>query len=78
MASSSVEARLENLESQVSELQEELRSIRSAKKDWRRTIGAFTDDTGMQDLLHEAMRLREADREKARSQSNDGNGHGNG
>lgn len=69
MTGSSVESRLENLESQVSQLQEELRSIRGAKKDWRRTIGAFTDDAGMQNLLKDAMCIREADRQQARSQT---------
>jgi hypothetical protein len=35
-------------------------------KDWRRTIGMFTDNPGMKELFAEAMRLREADRGKAR------------
>lgn len=71
MSSSSVESRLECLETRVTQLQEELQSMRSAKKDWRRTIGAFTGDEGMQELLSEAMRLREADREKARVGTDD-------
>ncbi len=29
-------------------------------------LGAFTDDPGMQEIFKEAMRLREADRRKAR------------
>jgi len=37
------------------------------EKDWRRTIGAFTDDEGMKRILRDALRLREADRKKARS-----------
>jgi hypothetical protein len=69
MAGTSVESRLDNLESQVLRLQEELRSIRRENRDWRRTIGAFTDDDGMQELLKEAMRLREADREDTRPQT---------
>ena len=36
------------------------------KKDWRKTIGIFTDNPGMQELFAEAMKLREADRKKAR------------
>jgi len=69
MVGASVESRLDNLESQVFNLQEQLRSIRRESKDWRRTIGAFTDDSGMQGLLEEAMRLRDEDREKTRPQT---------
>jgi len=35
-------------------------------KDWRRTVGMFTDDPGMKELFAEAIKLREADRRKAR------------
>ena len=62
-----LDKRVKLLESQVAQLQDKLRSTESRKKDWRRTIGAFTDDEGMQEILREAMRLREADRRKARS-----------
>jgi len=40
---------------------------RTRNKDWRRTVGVFTDDPGMQSILRDAMRLREADRKKARA-----------
>jgi len=36
-------------------------------KDWHRTIGAFTDDEGLKQILREAIRLRELDRKKARA-----------
>jgi hypothetical protein len=62
MIQASLEKRLTDLESQVAEL----RAISRQRKDWRRTIGAFTDDPGMQEILKEAMRLREEDRAKAR------------
>jgi len=63
-----LERRVKALESQVAELHNELRSVRNAKeKDWRRTVGAFTDDEGLREILQEAMRLREADRRKTRS-----------
>lgn len=66
----SLEKRVEKLESQVAELQTELRRAKGKPgKDWRRTIGAFTNDDGMKELLLEAMRLREADRKKARSKA---------
>ena len=67
MASQNLEERVESLETQVAQLHDELRSVRTRQRDWRRTIGAFTDDEGMQEILREAMRLREADRRKARS-----------
>jgi hypothetical protein len=63
----SVEERLERLEAGLVRLQEEVRSVRRAPKDWRRTIGAFTDDAAMLDILREAMRLREQDRKKTRA-----------
>jgi len=45
----------------------ELKSQRSKerKKDWRRTIGMLTDNPGMKELFAEAMKLCEADRNKA-------------
>ena len=58
-----LEKRVESLEAQVAELRATRANV---PKDWRRTIGAFTDDSGMQEILKEAMRLREADRQKAR------------
>jgi uncharacterized protein (DUF433 family) len=36
-------------------------------KDWRRTIGMFTDDPGMQELFRDALRLREEDRKRTRN-----------
>jgi hypothetical protein len=66
MPSPSFEKRLEELESRVDQLQNELRAAQRPAKDWRRTIGAFTDDAGMQEILREAMKLREADRRKTR------------
>lgn len=63
-----LERRLKTLESQIAQLQDEIRSIRGVKKkDWRRTIGAFTDDEGLKEVLQDALRLREADRKKGRS-----------
>lgn len=64
-----LERRVKSLEAQVAQLQDELRSVAGVgkTKDWRRTIGAFTDDEGVKEVLQDAMRLREADRRKARS-----------
>jgi hypothetical protein len=38
----------------------------SRKKDWRKTVGRFTDDPGMQALFAEAQKIRDGDRKKAR------------
>ena len=68
MPSLTLERRVKALELQVARLEDELKSVHGWKtKDWRRTIGAFTDDEGMKEILREAMRLRELDRKKARS-----------
>jgi hypothetical protein len=66
MSRQTVEERLSELESHVAELQAVLRCAQRPGKDWRKTIGAFTDDPGMQQILKDAMRLREEDREKSR------------
>ena len=59
--------RIENLEMQLGKLRDEVRNGKRPKsKDWRRTIGAFTDDEGMQLILRDAMRLREDDRKKTK------------
>ncbi|MFL5338947.1 MAG: hypothetical protein ACJ8F7_02170 [Gemmataceae bacterium] len=60
-----------SLEQRVIALEQGLAALRSQAgngraKDWRRTIGIFTDTPGMKELLAEAMKLREADRRKAR------------
>jgi hypothetical protein len=68
MTLAGLERRVRALESHIAQLQDELRSVRGGReKDWRRTIGAFTDDEGMKEILQEALRLRESDRKKARS-----------
>ena len=65
MTALTLEQRVNALEAQVARLQDELRAAEARRsKDWRRTIGAFTDDEGMQEILRDAMRLREADRKK--------------
>lgn len=68
MASLSLEKRLAILEAEVGKLRQEVRAAGAAKaKDWRRTIGAFTGDDGMQQILRDAMHLREANRKKTRN-----------
>ncbi len=65
MARPTLEERVAALEQQVAELKAAMENgVRP--KDWRRTIGMFTGDEGMQQLFEEAMKLREADRQRAR------------
>jgi hypothetical protein len=60
-----------SLEQRVAALEKELAGLKSRRrngraKDWRRTVGIFTDNPGMKELFAEAIKLREADRNKAR------------
>jgi hypothetical protein len=60
-----------SLEQRVAALERELAELKARPdngpvKDWRRTIGVFTDNTGMKELFAAALKLREADRWKAR------------
>ena len=65
MADASLKGRVAALEEQVAKLLTE-RANGTRKRDWRRTVGMFTDNPGMQELFADAQRLREADRKKAR------------
>jgi len=60
----SLEQRVAVLEQELSELK--ARPGNGRVKDWRRTVGMFTNNPGMKELFAEAMKLREADRSKAR------------
>jgi hypothetical protein len=58
------------IEQRVLALEQELAELKSGRvngrvKDWRRTIGQFTDKPEMKELFAEAMKLRDADRKKA-------------
>jgi hypothetical protein len=60
-----------SLEQRVAVLEQELSELKARRgngqvKDWRRTVGMFTDNPGMKELFADAMKLREADRSKAR------------
>jgi hypothetical protein len=51
----------------VKELRLEVHSSRQqGAKDWRRAVEKFADDEDVQSILQEAMKLREADRKRAR------------
>jgi hypothetical protein len=59
-----------SLEQRVAALEKELAELKSRgngrDRDWRRTIGMFTDNPGMKEVFAEAMKLRDADRKRTR------------
>lgn len=65
MRKPSLEERVAALEQEVAELKASSTNT-SPRKGWRRTIGMFTEDPQMQRLFEKAMKLREADRARAR------------
>jgi hypothetical protein len=68
MSMPSLKERVESLELEVATLRESVYAARAnGSKDWQQTIGAFTDDEGMRQILRDAMQLRVADRKKARA-----------
>lgn len=67
MAPQTLGDRVAQLEAQVKELRLEIHSSRQqGAKDWRRAVEKFVDDEDVQSILQEAMKLREADRRRAR------------
>jgi hypothetical protein len=62
----------QRLEERVAALEREVAALKAIvadgtrHKDWRRTIGMFTDDPGLQQVFEKAMKLREAERARAR------------
>jgi hypothetical protein len=65
MASGTMTERLAKLESEVAELRKKVDQIPEKPK-WRQTVDKFTDNEGIQSILKEAMKLREADRKATR------------
>jgi hypothetical protein len=67
MVSQKLADRVAQLEAQVKELRLEVRSSREqGTKNWRRAVEKFADDEDVQSILQEAMKLRQADRERTR------------
>ena len=65
MAQATLEQRVETLERELAQLKTAVANGTPAS-DWRRTIGMFTDDPGMLEVFQEALKFREADRERSR------------
>jgi hypothetical protein len=68
MAESTVEERLNRLESQVTELMAAIKPPKPGKYDWIGTIGMFGNDPIMKEICDEALRLREEDRDRCRKE----------
>ena len=66
------EPTLESLAQRVDALERELRIQRATetKKDWRRVVGIAGDSELMRQIDDEGRRIREAEREEARRESN--------
>lgn len=61
----SLERRFAKLEAQLGKLQDEVRAAKETKS-WERAIEKYGDDDGLQAVFSAAMKLREADRKRAR------------
>jgi hypothetical protein len=64
MTAPALEKRVAALEREMAELKAKV--LEATTKDWRRTVGMFTGDEVMKRIDEEALKYREADREKAR------------
>lgn len=60
-----LEQRLAELERRVAQL-ETTQAKGHSEQDWRRTVGMFSGDDGMKEIVDAALAYREADRERAR------------
>jgi hypothetical protein len=63
MPQTPLEQRVERLERIVAEMQTGDRQ-EPGPDDWRTTIGAFSDDLRIREILDEALRLRESERQQ--------------
>ena len=66
MAQSTFEERLEALEEAVAQLTDRSRPTLESK-DWRSTVGMFANDIVMKEIQEEGRKIREAERQDARS-----------
>jgi hypothetical protein len=70
MSRFTIQQRLETLESEVAQLRDELHAARDQPaKDWRRAVEKYAGDPDLQIVFAEAMKLREADRKRARKRT---------
>ena len=65
MTIKALEQRIATIEAELAKLKRKVTEPQ-AQRDWRKTIGMFTNDEGMKEMFQDALKLREADRAKAR------------
>jgi hypothetical protein len=66
MSTASLEERVAALEEEVARLARQFRpSDEPSPDDWKSTVGMFANDPIMKEVLDEARKFRERDREKA-------------
>ncbi len=65
MASQALAARVARLEAELRQLRAEVTGGGHSRRNWRRAVERFTDDEDVLAVLREAMKLREADRQRA-------------
>jgi hypothetical protein len=67
MSQQTLEERVAALEKEVARLSSQFRSHgEPGRDDWKSTIGMFANDPIMKEILDEARKIRERDREKTR------------
>ncbi|MGO8745620.1 MAG: hypothetical protein ACLQNE_06490 [Thermoguttaceae bacterium] len=67
MARTTLEARVARLEAQIVRLSDEVRAGgQRADEGWRRAVDLFAGDEDLRSVLEDAMKLREAERGRAR------------
>ncbi len=66
MAAQNLARRVDQLESQIAQLQAEVRSVKECEKpSWQRAVERFAGDEDLLEIFSNAMKLREAERKKA-------------
>ena len=67
MSQPSLEERVAALEKEVARLSGQMRPDEEpGRDDWKSTVGMFANDPIMKEILEEARKIREREREKAR------------
>jgi hypothetical protein len=66
MSQQTLEERVAALEKEVAQLVSKLRSDEPGRDDWKLTLGMFANDPIMKEIDKEALKIRAADRRRAR------------
>jgi hypothetical protein len=70
MSQQTLEERVRALEEKFDQLARQLRPDgESGRDDWKSTVGMFANDPIMKEILDEARKIRERDREQTRDQN---------